>query len=151
MLNVFCSTMRFGVFEQLQCHTHTQTQKKEKLDNKQCSAKKKETHIEKCKRQQSGSFTQCRIQPGWKKIHKNELKDHLIPTVSVTTSEPLKVIQLCLRVISVFIFPDCSNVHLNNQNMCVVEKGEYCKPKQLDSNSIGDVLTQLEPIPGSPT
>lgn len=32
-----------------------------------------------------------------------------------------------------------------------VEKGEYSKPKQADSNGISDILTQLEPIPGSPT
>lgn len=34
-----------------------------------------------------------------------------------------------------------------------VEKGEYSKPKQLDSSSsgVGDVLPQLEPIPESPT
>lgn len=32
-----------------------------------------------------------------------------------------------------------------------VEKGRYCKPTQPDSNGTGDVLTRLEPIPGSPT
>lgn len=54
-------------------------------------------------------------------------------------------------------FSDCNNVHLSNPKMMSAEKfvrvenGEYCKLKEPDSNGRSDVLTQLEPNPGSPT